>query len=427
MEVKESLPVRALRGLRWLSRFRQWFASVWAGLARAANERLSNTISGRQLPPEDPALRPEHYASILDFPEQPDRPKLSRFERSSADEAISIERVARFVSASVVRSYTDLRKADVADKATRAQHAKHHGCVQAHFIVHQNLAPEYAVGVFRPGARYQAVIRFSNSKGVRESDKSKDGRGMAIKLRDVPGKGILADQFPQPGPPEQDFLISGHPVFFCRDAADYTVFMAMLDRPRTTRGENLRFFVEFAKFFLTRPSRVGIAFAKTALRKVTSPLESDYHSMTPYLLGPDRVVRYVATPLAKPGRPKKSSELGDNFLHDALATALNPDKHPKGAVVAFDFSVQIKDQPQPVDVEDASLQWKGRRDRKVSLGRIEIPMQKFDLASQDCTCQDLAFNPWNCLPEHQPLGSLNRMRLAVYTASARARHRLNGV
>ncbi len=237
-EVKESLGVRALRGLRWLSRFRQWFASVWAGVARAANEQLANTLAGRQPPEEDPTLRPEHYAPILDFPEQPDRPKLSRFERTSAAEAISIERVARFVSASVVRSYTDLRKADVAAKATRAQHAKHHGCVQANFIVHQNLAPEHAIGVFRPGAKYSAVIRFSNSKGVRESDKSKDGRGMAIKLRNVPGKNILSDQIPQAGLAEQDFLISGHPVFFCRDAADYTVFMAMLDRAADdARGE----------------------------------------------------------------------------------------------------------------------------------------------------------------------------------------------
>ena len=92
--------LRAFRALRWLSRFRQWFASVWAGLARAANAKLSNAISGRQPPPGDPALRPEHYASILDFPEQPDRPKLSRFERSSADEAISIERVAALAGGS---------------------------------------------------------------------------------------------------------------------------------------------------------------------------------------------------------------------------------------------------------------------------------------------------------------------------------------
>jgi hypothetical protein len=28
----------------------------------------------------------------------------------------------------------------------------------------------------------------------------------------------------------------------------------------------------------------------------------------------------------------------------------------------------------------------------------------------------MVFNPWNCLPEHM-LGSVNRMRLAVYLAS----------
>lgn len=425
-EIEESLGVRALRGLRWLSRFRRWFASVWAGAARAVGETLSASLSGRRPPEDDPALRPEYYDGLVAFPEQPDRPALTRFERSSTDEAVSIERVARFVSSGVIRGYTGLRKDDPAAKALRAQHAKHHGCVQATFVVHQNLAPEHAVGIFQPGARYPAVIRFSNSKGFKESDKSKDGRGMAIKLRGVPGKGILADQIPQTGPTEQDFLISGHPVFFCRDADDYTKFMAMLDEPRDTRGDTLRFFAKFAWFFIRRPPRVGIAFAKTAARKVTSPLESDYHSMTPYLYGEDRVVRYVATPLAKPRSPQGLSELGDNYLHDALKAALNPATHPKDAVVAFDFSIQIKHDPQPVDVEDACLEWKGRSDVKVSLGRIEIPMQHFDAANQECTCQDLAFNPWNCLKEHRPLGSLNRMRLAVYMASARARHRLNG-
>src|SRR5215471_17346913 len=29
----------------------------------------------------------------------------------------------------------------------------------------------------------------------------------------------------------------------------------------------------------------------------------------------------------------------------------------------------------------------------------------------------MMFSPWNCLPEHRPLGSINRMRLAVYLAS----------
>src|SRR5207247_2620618 len=127
---------------------------------------------------------------------------------------------------------------------------------------------------------------------------------------------LLAAQLPQNRPTEQDFLISGHPVFFCRDIPDYATFMTMLDMPRTTRGESLRANSQFALFFLRRPLRVLGAFIKTAIRRVDSPLEIDYHSMTPYLFGPDKVVRYVATPLARPRRAKRDRNArGDNYLH----------------------------------------------------------------------------------------------------------------
>jgi len=39
----------------------------------------------------------------------------------------------------------------------------------------------------------------------------------------------------------------------------------------------------------------------------------------------------------------------------------------------------------------------------------------------------MVFNPWNWLPGHKPLGSVNRMRLAVYLASRQARRKLNMV
>jgi hypothetical protein len=39
----------------------------------------------------------------------------------------------------------------------------------------------------------------------------------------------------------------------------------------------------------------------------------------------------------------------------------------------------------------------------------------------------MVFNPWNCLPEHRPLGSVNRMCLAVYLASRQVRRELNMV
>ena len=39
-------------------------------------------------------------------------------------------------------------------------------------------------------------------------------------------------------------------------------------------------------------------------------------------------------------------------------------------------------------------------------------------------CEHMTFNPWNCLEQHRPLGSINRMRLAVYLASLQVRQKL---
>ena len=66
-------------------------------------------------------------------------------------------------------------------------------------------------------------------------------------------------------------------------------------------------------------------------------------------------------------------------------------------------------------------------DRTVRLGRIEIPKRNFLPPNQEYECEQMTFNPWNCLAQHRPLGSINRMRLAVYLASLQVRQKLNMV
>jgi hypothetical protein len=61
------------------------------------------------------------------------------------------------------------------------------------------------------------------------------------------------------------------------------------------------------------------------------------------------------------------------------------------------------------------------------LGRIEIPKQNFLPPNLEYECEHMTFNPWNCLEQHRPLGSINRMRLAVYLASLQVRQKLNMV
>jgi hypothetical protein len=63
----------------------------------------------------------------------------------------------------------------------------------------------------------------------------------------------------------------------------------------------------------------------------------------------------------------------------------------------------------------------------VRLGRIAIPKQKFLAPDRLYDCEHMTFNPWNCLQQHRPLGSANRMRLAVYLASLQVRRKLNMV
>ncbi|MEB0299170.1 catalase, partial [Pseudomonas sp. 10S4] len=101
----------------------------------------------------------------------------------------------------------------------RDAHAKAHGCVKAEVQVLPDLAAELRQGVFsEPGKIWQANIRLSNGNAYPQFDSIRDARGMAIKLLNVPGKQLLADQ---PARNEQDFVMFSHPNFFVSDVAEY--------------------------------------------------------------------------------------------------------------------------------------------------------------------------------------------------------------
>src|SRR5262249_8947164 len=119
------------------------------------------------------------------------------------------------------------------------------------------------------------------------------------------------------------------------------------------------------------------------------------------------------------------NQTSPDHLRDAMQSALDPGGHERPTGAIFDFAILLRAAPSVDDVEDASKPWDGANDVQISLARIEIPLQVFSTTDRDCDCENMMFNPWNTLPEHQPLGGLNRMRVAIYLASIRTRHRLN--
>lgn len=50
----------------------------------------------------------------------------------------------------------------------------------------------------------------------------------------------------------------------------------------------------------------------------------------------------------------------------------------------------------------------------VTVATLKVPPQDFDSREQNLFCDNLSYNPWHALPEHRPLGGINRLRQAVY-------------
>jgi hypothetical protein len=411
----EKLSNRLLRRIRWCQRFWRMLA---AGVRGQPGMGAANSM-----------FVPKNYEPLLSSLQLPDRLlPLTRFERMAPGEANTIARMVRRAASTVVENYCAAKQKDGSAFAMRDQHAKPHGCLQAAFFVRGDVPPELAFGVFQPNASYEAIVRFSNAHGTRQSDRIPDGRGMAIKLLHVRGRNILSPERSPDAAVEQDFLLTNFPVFFAPNVTDYTEFLEIAALPRDTWREKLKQAVRVGVFFLLRPRELWI-FSRHALQYPRSPLHATYHSMTPYLLGDARVVRYRASPAQVPrSEPKRLWRLCDeNFLGRALAAELRARRPPVPDKAVFDFSLQVRHAVTPDDVEDASRAWRRRKDRLIKVARIEIPLQDFDTPRQWQSGENLSFSPWHCLREHRPLGGLNRMRLAVYRASLEVRHRLNMV
>ncbi len=76
-------------------------------------------------------------------------------------------------------------------------------------------------------------------------------------------------------------------------------------------------------------------------------------------------------------------------------------------------------------VEDAMTEWKENEAPFYQVATIHIPKQSFDTPEQNQFCENLSFTPWHALPEHKPLGAINRMRKIIYENISRVRHDIN--
>jgi len=291
----------------------------------------------------------------------------------------------------------------------RGGNSKTHGVVRAAFTVRDDLPEHLRHGIFARPATYKAWVRYSGPGPYVTPDIDDVGfMSMAIKLMGVPGPKLMADeQF------TQDLFGTSVPTFVSPD----TRANAQLQRWSYKNAASFYFFNPRDSHVLD--SLMQLYWTKTQ----TSPLEGDYFSCVPYLLGEGQAMQYsfrtrlaTRTPVPRvPFRPP------DNYLREAMVATLAKQD------VEFDIFIQVQTDPFLMPIENAAIMWPTKLSPRIPAARLRIPQQKFDSPEQLAFANRLTYNPFHALPEHRPLGNVSRARQRMYWELARLRQTMNQV
>ncbi|HEV2891230.1 MAG TPA: LodA/GoxA family CTQ-dependent oxidase [Frankiaceae bacterium] len=287
--------------------------------------------------------------------------------------------------------------------AMRPVFLKPHGVARATLTVAPDLPDDLRVGVFA-GSEYAAWVRFS-SDTVPTNPDLKTTVGIGIKLFGVPGPKLLA---PDEDAPTQDFLLQNMDVFFVDTAADMCAF---------TRAGVVEH--DYDSYLAAHPTTAAIL---DEMKKVVpSVLTTPYWSGLPYRFGKDRYVKYKLAPLSAAAPARPADENDPYYLHADLRARL------LAGEASFALQVQLRTDPDTMPLDAATVRWDESASPPVTVATLTLASQDVDARGQAAYGENLAYNPWHSLAEHEPVGSISDARKVVYRESANLRRDTNGV
>jgi len=291
----------------------------------------------------------------------------------------------------------------------RGGNTKTHGVVRAEFTVRDDLPEHMRRGIFATPQTYRAWVRFSGPGPYVPADIDDVGfLSMSIKLMNVPGPKLWDDE-----ESTQDMLGVSTPTFVTSD----TRANAQLQHWSYKNAQIFYFLNPRETHILD--SIMQLLWTKTQ----TSPLEGEYFSCVPYLLGEGQAIQYAFRPRSH-GRtrvPRLPLRPPDNYLRDAMVATLAERE------VEFDVLLQLQTDPFRMPIENNAVLWPTKLSPRVPAALLRIPKQRFDSPEQLAFAKVLSYNPWHCVPEHRPLGNQSRARKRMYSELSRLRQTMNAV
>lgn len=306
--------------------------------------------------------------------------------------------------------------------AHRGVHAKSHGILRGELRVLQGIPPEYAQGLFSNGGlAWPVVMRLSTTPGDLLDDKVSTPRGLAVKVIGVPGERLPDGE----GDVTQDFVMVNSPTFLAPTAKKFLGNLKLL-AATTDKAPGLKKALSAA---LRGAEKVveAVGGESATLKGLGGHPETHILGETFFTGAPVLYGRYMAKLSLAPLSPELAA------LKDQPVDLDHKPNGLRGAVVEFmtehaaewELRVQLCTDLESMPIEDASVKWEAPW---VAVARITAPAQAGWTHGLSLQVDDgMQFNPWHCLAAHRPLGSIMRVRRAVYAASARFRASRNGV
>lgn len=135
-------------------------------------------------------------------------------------------------------------------------------------------------------------------------------------------------------------------------------------------------------------------------------------------------IHFSVVPQGNPKPPNVPEKPSPDYLREALEKTMAGNKD-----VVYDFQVQVRHRKDAkasdLSIENATRSWDTKKYPPRTVARIQIPAPQTGLSTPEHLkeCEELVYTPWHALCEHQPIGGINRLRYAVYKASANLRGR----
>jgi hypothetical protein len=301
----------------------------------------------------------------------------------------------------------------------RQQHAKGHGFLRGELHVYDGLPTILRQGLFSTPRSYPVIVRYSTAFGDLRSDRIRAPRGLAIKVLGVVGPKALGDD----GSSNQDFLLVNHKNYIA-DARSYLRVQWLAEKQPGLGDLFMRGLGVVARGYqrLTAGFSTQLPFPFLA----SADAGCDIVGETFYSEGALRFGDYVARIQVAPSSPQALARRGQpaHDADDAVKRRVAGFFRDNGA--EYELRAQLAVNLERTPIEDAAVDWSEEVSPFQPVGKIVLPPQEVDSQARRDYAQDtLSFNPWRALADHQPLGSIMRIRQAAYRRSSELRHKAN--